>query len=176
MQPCESRLRHTHFTATFEIPSDTLFTQVHPSKISCHDGVHRSHDTGRLSLSALEGLNLTGQRVKLPTRGNAPEKALNSSSQATTGFTSPPPTRVKKINTQSPLSGEGHASPQLTNPSLQTLHTADRAASGHCYLSFPQRSSESCQPLLSRNSDFATTLWLPNGEGVLCQTRETQAL
>lgn len=174
MQPCESRLRHTHFTVVLEIPSDTLFTQVHPSKLSCHNGVHRSHDTERLSLSAFEGLNLTGQRVKLPTKGNAPEKALNSSSQATTGVTFFP--RVKKINTESPLSGEGHASPQLTNPSLQTLHTADQAASRHCYLSFPQRSSENCQPLLSTNSNFATTLWLPNGKGVLCQTHEMQAL
>lgn len=42
---------------------------------------------GELSLSALEGLNLTGQRVKLSTEANDPEKALNSSSQATTGFT-----------------------------------------------------------------------------------------
>lgn len=42
---------------------------------------------GELSLSALEGLNLTGQRVKLSTEANAPEKALNSSSQATSGFT-----------------------------------------------------------------------------------------
>lgn len=120
MQPCESRLRHTHFTATFEIPSDTLFTQVHPSKISCHDGVHRSHDTGRLSLSALEGLNLTGQRVKLPTRGNAPEKALNSSSQATTGFTFFPPGKENK-HTKSTLWRRAHLSsaykPQLANPS-----------------------------------------------------------
>lgn len=40
-----------------------------------------------LSLSALEDLNLTGQQVKLSIKANAPEKTLNSSSQATTGFT-----------------------------------------------------------------------------------------
>lgn len=109
-----------------------------------------------LSLSALEGLNLTGQRVKLSIKANAPEKTLNSSFKSSNHriyffF------QVKKINTQSPLSGEGHASPQLINPST-SLHTAEQAASWHCYLSFPLRSSESCQPLLSRNSDFATTL------------------
>lgn len=65
-----------------------------------------------MPLSALEGLNLTGQWVKLSTTANSPEKALNSRSQPTKGWFF----LVKKINTQSPVSGEGHSSPQLTKP------------------------------------------------------------
>ena len=73
----ESQLYWTLFIPNLKIPSDMLFTQIHLLNISCHNGVHGNNSPGKMSLSAAEGLNLTGRWVKLSTKSNSPEKASN---------------------------------------------------------------------------------------------------
>lgn len=127
-----------------------------------------------MSLSAAEGLNLTGDEWNYPQRVILQRRPLVTWVKQPKSHFSPP---VEKLNLKSPIiDDEGHGSSEQYPKGFKVYRVKQTAPQDHHFSAFQLKSSESCQSFLSRNSNSPVTQRPPESHEGFGQIDKTEAL
>lgn len=117
---------------------------------------------GKMSLSAVEGLNLTGNEWNYPQRVIFQRRPLVTWVKQSKSLFFP---LVEKLNLKSPITvDEGHGSSEWYK-GFKVYGVKQTAPQDHHFSAFQLKSSESCQSFLSRNSNSPVTQRPPESHG-----------